>query len=101
MTTSPKAPAGDAGEKIYRVRLLGEEFCFDAPAGSPLLQSAERAGVPLQSSCRNGTCRSCLRRVSDGKVAYRIEWPGLSVEEKQLGDALLCVAYPLSDLVID
>jgi hypothetical protein len=33
-------------------------------------------------------------------VTYRIEWPGLSGEEKQDGYMLPCVAYPQSDLVL-
>ena len=45
-------------------------------------------------------CRTCIRRLASGQVAYRIEWPGLSAEEKQTGYILPCVAYPLSDLVI-
>ena len=43
-------------------------------------------------------CRCLLRR---GMVHYRIEWPGLSITEKEDGYVLPCVAYPLSDLVLD
>ena len=35
-----------------------------------------------------------------GQVAYRIDWPGLSAEEKADGFILPCVAYPLSDVVL-
>lgn len=73
---------------------------FDAPATLPLLLAAELAGLSLASSCRNGTCRTCICRLTSGRVEYRIEWPGLSAEEKQAGYILPCVAYPLSDLVI-
>jgi hypothetical protein len=31
-------------------------------------------------------------------VTYRIDWPGLSSEEKDGGFILPCVAYPASDL---
>ena len=41
-----------------------------------------------------------VRRLTSGSVHYRIEWPGLSAEEKQAGYILPCVAYPLSDVVI-
>jgi ferredoxin len=67
----------------------------------PLLTSAKAAGIVLPSSCRNGTCRACLCRLRSGQVAYRIEWPGLSREEKEEGYILPCVAYPLSDLVVE
>ena len=40
-------------------------------------------------------------RLKSGRVAYRIEWPGLSMEEKRDGYILPCAAYPQSDLLID
>lgn len=73
---------------------------FAAPATLPLLIAAEAAGLAWPSSCRNGTCRTCIRRLVSGTVTYRIEWPGLSGEEKQDGYMLPCVAYPQSDLVL-
>jgi ferredoxin len=33
-------------------------------------------------------------------VMYRIEWPGLSLDEKEGGCILPCVAYPASDVVL-
>jgi ferredoxin len=74
---------------------------FDVAADQPLLQAAELAGVPLPSSCRNGTCRTCICRLAEGRVTYRIEWPGLLAEEKAEGWILPCVAYPLSDVVVE
>ena len=73
---------------------------FEAPACMSLLEAAELAGLQLVSSCRNGTCRSCLCQLSSGKVRYRIEWPGLSFEEKCEGFILPCVAYPVSNVVM-
>ena len=93
MSSSCAAPVFQA-----RLQTLGQ--CFDAPASVPLLQSALAAGVAMQSSCRNGTCRSCICRLASGKVSYHIAWPGLSAEEKAEGYILPCVAYPASDLVI-
>ena len=54
----------------------------------------------MQSSCRNGVCRTCICRLQSGRVTYRMEWPGLSAEEKAEGWFLPCVAYPASDLLI-
>jgi ferredoxin len=65
-----------------------------------LLQSALQAGIQLDSSCRNGTCRSCICRLASGSVLYRIAWPGLSAEEKTEGFILPCVAYPASDVTL-
>ena len=72
---------------------------FAAPADQPLLRSAEAAGLALPSSCRNGTCRTCLQPLVAGAVAYRIAWPGLLPEERAGGWLLPCVAHPVADVV--
>lgn len=84
----------------FTVRVEPAGLQFEARAGQTLLQAALQAGVRLPSSCRNGTCRTCICRMTDGQVAYRIDWPGLSAEEKADGFILPCVAYPLSDVVL-
>jgi ferredoxin len=84
----------------YRVTLLPEGATFEARADRPILRSALDNGVPMLSSCRNGTCRTCLARLVIGRIAYEIEWPGVSADERQEGLILPCVARPLSDLVI-
>ncbi len=74
---------------------------FPAPDDQPLLQSAQAAGVVFDSSCRNGTCRTCLQRMRSGQVRYRIDWPGVLAEERAEGWILPCVAYPASDIVLE
>lgn len=93
---SPPAPASP----VFSARLGAHGAAFEAPASLTLLQAAERAGVKLDSSCRNGTCRHCIRQLASGQVSYRIEWPGLSFDEKRENYILPCVAYPASDVVI-
>ncbi|MDO8717835.1 MAG: 2Fe-2S iron-sulfur cluster-binding protein [Polaromonas sp.] len=94
--TSPADPACT----VFEAHIQPGGPAFAAPASVTLLQAAERAGLALASSCRNGTCRTCLCQLVSGQVLYRIEWPGLSAQEKQEGSILLCVAYPASDVVI-
>jgi ferredoxin len=84
----------------FTARIAPDGPAFAASGDLPLLKAAELAGTGLASSCRNGTCRTCICRLVTGQVAYRIEWPGLSAEEKREGFILPCVAYPLSDVVI-
>ncbi|MDB5772969.1 MAG: ferredoxin [Burkholderia sp.] len=74
---------------------------FQAAGDSSLLESARLSNIILPSSCRNGTCRECMCRMVSGRVKYKIEWPGLSAEEKADGYILPCVALPESDLVIN
>ena len=73
---------------------------FEAWSDQPLLVSLEQGSINWPSSCRNGTCRTCIAQLVRGQVRYEIEWPGLSAEEKAEGYALPCVAYPCSDLVL-
>ena len=82
-------------------RIAPDGPAFAAPASLALLQAAEQAGMKLlDSSCRNGTCRTCICQLVSGQVTYRIEWPGLSLDEKREGYILPCVAHAASDVVL-
>jgi len=104
-TSGAAVVTNDAGTppvppKLFHARLHDGSAAFDAPSNFPLLLSAERAGLAPPSSCRNGTCRTCICLLAEGRVRYRIEWPGVSAEEKAEGYILPCVAYPESDVVL-
>lgn len=88
-------------DEVFTLQLHPGGWQVSAPAGRTLLQSLHAAQAGLPSSCRNGTCRTCLCRMTAGRVGYRIAWPGLLPEEKAEGWILPCVAYPESDVVID
>jgi ferredoxin len=72
-----------------------------APTYTSILHAAEQAGIDLPSSCRNGTCRTCICRLASGTVRYRVEWPGLSFDEKREGYVLPCVAVPEGDVTVE
>jgi ferredoxin len=72
-----------------------------APADTSILHAAEQAGIDLPSSCRNGTCRTCICKLASGSVRYLVEWPGLSIEEKREGYILPCVAVPVGDVTVE
>ena len=84
----------------FTIELPAPSPSFETDGSIPLLAAARAAGVPMVSSCRNGTCRACIAKLSTGTVTYRIEWPGLSADEKATGYCLPCVAYPDSDIVV-
>ncbi|KVE28600.1 (2Fe-2S)-binding protein [Burkholderia singularis] len=88
-------------ERRHRVRVEPLGVDFEAPESLSLLEAAGFAGISLPRSCRNGTCRTCLCRLRDGAISYRIEWPGVSADEKAQGWILPCVAIARSDLVIE
>ncbi|HEY4542943.1 MAG TPA: 2Fe-2S iron-sulfur cluster-binding protein [Noviherbaspirillum sp.] len=84
----------------WRITVAPAGFSFEAASGMALMEAARRAGILLPASCRNGTCRTCMCRAK-GKARHLIEWPGLSLEEKQEGYVLPCVATAESDLVLE
>ena len=91
--------------ELFKVTLMPENLQetrhFSADADKTILQSAERVQIYPKSSCRNGTCRTCISTLISGDIRYNIDWPGLSAEEKQAGLMLPCCAHPLSDLVVN
>ncbi|HEV3104537.1 MAG TPA: 2Fe-2S iron-sulfur cluster-binding protein [Trinickia sp.] len=83
---------------LVRVEPLGRSF--ESPDTLSLLEAAGFANIRLPRSCRNGSCRTCMCKMLSGTVSYRIEWPGLTKEEKAEGLILPCVAIAETDLVI-
>ncbi len=98
VSSEPMSEPNDAPPLRVRIAPSGLEFAAE-PTQS-ILEAALRAGIRLPSSCRNGTCRACLCRLASGSIRYRIEWPGLSPDEKDDGYLLPCVACAQSDVEI-
>ena len=85
----------------YAVLIMPAGWRFDADADTPLLRAAEQAGIALPSSCRNGSCRTCICRLAEGEARHLVEWPGLSREEKDEGYILPCCAVALGPLTLE
>ena len=90
-----------ASFQIFTVKVEPAGLQYDVEGDLSLLEAAEMSRVQLPSSCRNGTCRTCMCRLLSGEVSYAIEWPGLTAEEKAEGYVLPCVARPLSNVVLE
>ena len=102
MTESGQAPLpSTATPRSFTARFEPGARTFAVAPGQSLLLAAEQAGVALPSSCRNGTCRTCMCRLRAGQVHYLIQWPGLLPEEKAEGWILPCIAHPLSNVVLE
>jgi len=77
--------------------LHGTAYTFSCRPDQTVLAAAEAAGVPLPSSCCSGVCTTCAARISRGSVEQS-DAMGVRQELREQGFALLCVAYPRSDL---
>jgi ferredoxin len=75
----------------------GTTHTFSCRADQTVLAAAEAAGVPLPSSCCSGVCTTCAALISTGQVRQP-DAMGVKQELQEVGYALLCVAYPTSDL---
>lgn len=87
--------------KGFTAKLRYQGWCFPLLSEFTVLESALLAGISLPSSCRKGSCRTCMCQLQGGSVEYRIDWPSLSSDEKADAWILPCVAVALGDLILD
>jgi len=89
-----------ASEAPRSIELVPSGQIVHCEPGQTLWQALQLAGVAWPVSCRNGSCRTCIGQLVQGRVRYEIDWPGLLPEEKADGWVLPCAAFPESDLVL-
>jgi ferredoxin len=77
----------------------GEVHTIEVPEDKQILRAAGAAGIYLPVSCSAGVCTTCAAQILEGKVEQG-EGMGVSPELQAQGYALLCVAYPRSNLKI-
>ncbi|MEL6135953.1 MAG: 2Fe-2S iron-sulfur cluster-binding protein [Cyanobacteria bacterium J06626_23] len=65
-----------------------------------ILAAAQAAGLELPYSCSAGVCTTCAALVTSGSVSQE-DGMGVSKELQEQGYALLCVAYPRSDIRLE
>jgi ferredoxin len=86
----------------YKVEIQheGKTYNIEVPEDKHILQAAYAAGIDLPSSCNAGVCTTCAAQVLQGTVEQS-DGMGVSPELQAEGYALLCVAYPRSDLKLE
>ncbi|MEO1211337.1 MAG: 2Fe-2S iron-sulfur cluster-binding protein [Cyanobacteria bacterium J06638_20] len=82
------------------IRHQGEVHTIQVKADQTVLAAANEAGLELPSSCNAGVCTTCAAQLLSGTVDQS-EGMGISPELQEQGYALLCVAFPQSDLVLE
>ncbi len=73
----------------------GQTYTIALDSDRSVLESAQAQGLDLPCSCYTGVCTSCAAQIVSGEVD----------QSRGMGDdlgnyALLCIAYPKSDLEI-
>jgi ferredoxin-NADP reductase len=87
--------APGAGFKIELARSR-RSLVWTKEAGT-LLELAEASGVRINSGCRAGNCGTCVTAVKQGSVSYLVK----PATDPAPGSALLCIAHPDGDIVLD
>ncbi len=78
----------------------GTTHTIAVPEDETVLSAAQAQGLELPYSCSAGVCTTCAAKLQAGTVEQS-EAMGINKELQEQGFALLCVAYPRSDLRID
>ena len=86
-------------EYSIKVQLNDKILNFSCSEDQDIISAAKFNGIDLPSSCCSGVCTSCASIVIDGLVEQE-DAMGLNDDLKEKGFALLCVAFPKSDLHI-
>ncbi|SOE10457.1 ferredoxin [Streptomyces sp. 2323.1] len=96
--TSRSATPDEPGFEI-RIQFGETISTIHAYRGESLLDAAERYGIRLPRTCRQGWCTTCAARVEEGRAehsAARRFYPA----DETAGFALLCTARPLSPMSV-
>ena len=83
----------------YNIKVEFEEktLSFLCSEDQDVISAAKMNGINLPNSCCSGVCTSCASMILEGSVEQE-DAMGLNDDLRGKGFALLCVAYPKSDL---
>ncbi|MFF7474764.1 2Fe-2S iron-sulfur cluster-binding protein [Streptomyces sp. NPDC008092] len=91
-------PQDTAADTAFEVELDTGEV-YPVPPGRSIAEVLEENGVPLDTSCREGICGTCVLRVIEGEPDHRDHC--LSAKEKAAGDQIAaCVSRARSSRLV-
>ena len=94
-------PAGDSDqEAIGEAEFSHSGIRCDIPRHLTILEVAEKNGIAIPYSCRQGQCGTCVTRLIEGAVRMESEL-GLSDELRAQGYILPCVSRARGDVKLD
>jgi ring-1,2-phenylacetyl-CoA epoxidase subunit PaaE len=94
--THEEAPAGDGA--TLTVILDGRSSTLTLPAGTAILDGAQKVRPDLPFACKGGVCGTCRALLVKGEVTMRRNY-ALERSELEAGYVLTCQALPVSDQI--
>ncbi|MBJ6126830.1 2Fe-2S iron-sulfur cluster binding domain-containing protein [Microvirga sp. BT325] len=88
------------GPATASIRFAKSNKVVPLPPDQSVLEVAEAADVPIDYSCRVGTCGICKTRLLEGQVTMEVE-EALTPEDKAQNIILACQAKSIGNLVVD
>jgi 2Fe-2S type ferredoxin len=82
----------------------GSSVAVEVPKDAYILDAGLEAGLELPYTCRGGICGACVGRVASGSVDMSdIDDLSFTIDEEEQakGMALICMARPVEDCVIE
>ena len=101
VSTLPGYPKGTE-TKTFKITVLRgiHEDVIDARASEPVAVALERAGIAIDTHCRNGECGFCRSHLLEGEIFVSPIGDGRRRMDKEMGWFHACSSWPLTDLKI-
>jgi ring-1,2-phenylacetyl-CoA epoxidase subunit PaaE len=92
--THDEGPAADGAQ--VTVILDGRSSTLSLPAGTPILDGAQKIRPDLPFACKGGVCGTCRAKITSGAGTMRRNY-ALEPHEVEAGYVLTCQTLPTSD----
>ena len=101
ISTLPGYPKGTE-KKTFKITVVRgiQEDVIEANAAEPVAVALERAGIKIDTHCRNGECGFCRSHLLSGEIFVSPIGDGRRRMDKEMGWFHACSSWPLSDLKI-
>lgn len=95
-----RPPEGGVGPATATLSFARSGKAASLPPDKTVLEVAEKIGVPIDYSCRVGTCGFCKTKLLAGQVTMEVQ-DALTEEDKASGIILACQARSLGNVTVD
>ncbi|NEQ46845.1 MAG: 2Fe-2S iron-sulfur cluster binding domain-containing protein [Leptolyngbya sp. SIOISBB] len=89
-----------ANTYTVEIKHQGTVTSIQVPEDKTILTAANEAGLDLPFSCSAGVCTTCAALITEGNIDQS-DGMGVGPDLQAEGYALLCVAFPRSDIKLE